>query len=216
MLGSDDSRVEYLASGSGSPPRDHERLDLIREVLGEAATWAEPPQQVADGILAAVAHDHTGLVGDAPLVPQRRWPVVAAVVGSAAAVVALVFSTISVLDTESETVLAMTGTEIESGASGQATVRPTDAGWWIRLDVRGLPPAPQGTYYEGWVWSDEGDGVSIGTFHLRGGEDPVILWSGVEMADYPSIWVTLENEDEGPETSDLVVLTGRMPDAPDA
>jgi hypothetical protein len=216
MSSSDESRVQYLASGSGNTPRDHERLDLIREVLGEAATWSEPPQQVADGLLAAVAHAHTGPVRQAPFAPQRRWPVIAAVVGSVAAITALVFSTISVLDAETETVLAMSGTEIESGATGQAAVRPTDAGWWIRLDLTGLPPAPEGTYYEGWVWSDDGEGVSIGTFHLRGGEDPVILWSGVEMTEYPSIWVTLENEDEGPEASDLVVMTGRMPDPPDA
>jgi hypothetical protein len=91
-------------------------------------------------------------------------------------------------------------------------VRSTEAGWWIHLDVTGLPPAPEGQYYEGWVWSDEGEGVSIGTFHLRGGDAPVVLWSGVPLAEYPSIWVTLENEDEGPEASELVVMTGRIPD----
>jgi hypothetical protein len=94
-------------------------------------------------------------------------------------------------------------------------VRSTDAGWWIRLDVTGLSPAPQGKYYEGWVWSDDDDGVSIGTFHLRGGDAPVVLWSGVPLADYPSIWVTLEDEEGGPEASDLVVLTGRLPAPPD-
>ena len=138
---------------------------------------------------------------------------VAAAVGSVAAVVALVFSTMSVLEADKEIVVAMTGTEIERGAGGQAAVGPSGSGWWIRLDATGLPPAPEGSFYEGWVWSDEGDGVSIGTFHLRGGDTPVTLWSGVEMAEYPSIWVTLEQEDDGPEASDLVVMTGRMPDA---
>lgn len=216
MLTSDEFRAEYLASGSGETPRDHERLDLIRGVLAEGATWAEPPQQVADGLLAVVAEDQVSSVREVPSAPKSRWPLVAAVVGSAAAVVALVFSTISVLDSESQTLLAMTGTEVEPGASGQAAVGPTGSGWWIRLELAGLPPAPDGTFYEGWVWSDDGEGVSIGTFHLRGGAEPVILWSGVEMSDYPSIWVTLENEDEGPEASDLVVLTGRMPDNPEA
>jgi hypothetical protein len=94
-------------------------------------------------------------------------------------------------------------------------VKPTDAGWWIRLDVTDLPPAPDGMYYEGWVWSDAGEGVSIGTFHLRGGDAPVVLWSGVPLAEYPSIWVTLEDEEEGPEASDLVVMTGRLPEPVD-
>jgi hypothetical protein len=130
------------------------------------------------------------------------------------AVVALILGTLAVLDEERVTVVAMSGTELEVSASGSAAVRPNDAGWWIRLDVTGLPPAPDGMYYEGWVWSDADEGVSIGTFHLRGGDAPVVLWSGVPLAEYPSIWVTLEDEEEGPEASDRVVMTGRLPDSP--
>jgi hypothetical protein len=212
-MNAEELRAEYLASGSGDSPRDSEGLDLIRGVLADEATWAEPPPQVVDALLAAVAREGSSPIEDPAAVGRVRWPVIAAAVGSVAAVVALVFSTMSVLDADNETVVAMTGTELELGAGGQAAVRPTGSGWWIRLDATGLAPAPEGTFYEGWVWSDDGEGVSIGTFHLRGGDAPVILWSGVEMADYPSILVTLEQEDEGPEASDLVVMTGRMPDA---
>jgi hypothetical protein len=60
------------------------------------------------------------------------------------------------------------------------------------------------------MWNDEGEGVSIGTFHLRGGEEPVILWSGVDPADYPAIWVTREPEDGDPGASDQVVMRGRI------
>lgn len=209
----DDSRAQYLASGSDAPP-DHERLDLIRQVLAGEATWAEPPPRVADGLFAALTEETApGLSAT----PERgsRWPLVAAVAGGMAAVVALVLSTITVLDQERTTVVAMSGTELEVSASGRAAVRPTDVGWWIHLDVTGLPPAPDGKYYEGWVWSDDGEGVSIGTFHLRGGDAPVVLWSGVPVADYPSIWVTLEDEAEGPEASEMVVMTGRLPDPAD-
>jgi hypothetical protein len=66
------------------------------------------------------------------------------------------------------------------------------------------------------VWSDEGEGVSIGTFHMRGDEMPIMLWSGVPLGEYPSIWVTLESETEGPEASDAIVMTGRISDVPDA
>jgi hypothetical protein len=213
-MNADELRAQYLASGPEDSPRDHQRLDLIREVLAEEATWAEPPPHVVDGLLAAVAQEGAGSIEDRSAVAKARWPVVAAAIGSVAAALALIFSTISVLDSDSETVLALTGTELELGATGEAAVRPTGSGWWIRLELSGLSPAPEGSFYEGWVWSDDGDGVSIGTFHLRDGDDPVILWSGVAMADYPSIWVTLENEDDGPEASELVVMTGRMPDVP--
>ena len=208
----DEQRAQYLAAGPDDSSRPEERLDLIRGVLAEAATWAEPPPQVVHSLLAAVAEDRRGPTEDPSLSSRVRWPVMAAALGSIAAVIALVFSTISVLNADTDIVLAMSGTELEQGAAGRALVRPTGSGWWIRLELSGLPPAPEGSFYQGWVWSDDGQGVSIGTFHLRGGEEPVILWSGVELAAYPSIWVTLQDEDGGPEASDLVVMTGRLPD----
>lgn len=211
----DDSRARYLATGSSQAGEGHDRLDLIRDVLADDATWAEPPPQVADGLLAALAEEAFALPA---LAEQRaaRWPLVLAGAGGLVAIAALVLGTMNVIQDETETVVAMTGTELEADALGEAAFGPTDAGWWIRLDVTGLPPAPEGSYYEGWVWSDDGEGVSIGTFHLRGDDMPIVLWSGVPLADYPSIWVTLESEEEGPEASDLIVMTGRIADAPDA
>jgi hypothetical protein len=103
----------------------------------------------------------------------------------------------------------MAGTQLQPDAAGEAEIEATDAGWFIKLDLENLPAADEGTYYEGWVWSDDGDGVSIGTFHLRGGDHSVTLWSGVDPADYPAIWVTLEDEDGDPSASDRVVLRGR-------
>jgi hypothetical protein len=208
-MASDDSRAYYLASGQGDTSPDSERLDLIRGLLARRSTWAEPPPHVLDGVLAVVGGEAIGQ--ETRIEARRRWPIIAGVVGAAAAVIALVIASVGVIETRASTVLAMTGTELQTGASGTATVRPTGSGWWIRLDVAGLPPAPQGTYYEGWVWSDDGEGVSIGTFHLRGEEGPIILWSGVEMTEYPSLWVTLEEEDGAAEASDQLVLTGRMP-----
>jgi hypothetical protein len=45
---------------------------------------------------------------------------------------------------------------------------------------------------------------------------PIVLWSGVPLADYPEIWVTLESEADGPEASDQIVMTGRIPGVPEA
>jgi hypothetical protein len=214
-MSTEDSRAQYLASGSPQVDDGDDRLDLIRDVLAGDATWAEPPPQVADGILASLAtetaHQPVAAEGRA-----SRWPLAVAAVGGLVAATALVLGTISVVQSDDDNVVAMSGTELGAAASGEAEFGPNEAGWWIRLDVTGLPPAPEGSYYEGWVWSDDGEGVSIGTFHLRGDEMPIVLWSGVPLVEYPEIWVTLESEAEGPEASDQIVMTGRLPGLPEA
>ena len=201
-----DDRADYLASATGQGPVERARLDLIRQILASEAAWAEPPPEVADRLLAAIGSTKRSDV-DTPSPHRRKWGWVAAVSGAAAAVVVLagVFGVFSAPD---EQVVSIEGTDLEPGAIGEAAIRETDAGWWIRLDIEQLPAADSGTYYEGWMWNDQGEGVSIGTFHLRGGTEPVVLWSGVDPIDYPAIWVTLEDEDGDPSASDRVVMRG--------
>ena len=67
----EDSRAQYLASGATEGGESHERLDLIRDVLSTDATWAEPPPQVADGLLAALAVE--AIPGPA-MNQQPIWP----------------------------------------------------------------------------------------------------------------------------------------------
>lgn len=202
-----EDRTEYLATGSGGKPADAERLDMIRAILADEAVWSEPPPEVGVAISDALA----SVIEPAQIATarRRRWPWVAGV--AAAALIAVVIGLTGTLgDRSGEIVVAIEGTELASDATAEATMRPTGDGWWIRLEVAELEAAPVGTYYEGWVWSDRGDGVSIGTFHFRGGGDSVVLWSGVDPTDYPSIWVTLEDEDGDPSASDQVVLRGRI------
>ena len=203
-----DERAEYLASTAGPGPSDRERLDQIREILGQEATWSEPPPEVADRLIAAIGAHKTPGRREKPE-PARRWVWPAAALVATAAVVTLVLGGLGVFSATDEQVVAIAGTELEPGATGQAAIRETESGWWIRLDVNDLPAAEDGTYYEGWVWSDDGEGVSIGTFHFRGEEQAVVLWSGVDPEDYPAIWVTLEDEDGDPTASDRVVMKGR-------
>ena len=197
-------RAEYLASASGPAPDDRDRLDLIRDILGDEATWAEPPPEVADRLLRAIGSERTS-AEPAVSTLKRNWGWVAA----AAAAVVIVAGLFGVFSPPAEQLVAMEGTDLEPDATGEVTIRESDAGWWIRLDVEDLPAAGDGTYYEGWVWNDDGDGVSIGTFHLRGGDQSVVLWSGVDPDDYPAIWVTLEDEDGDPAASDRIVMWGR-------
>lgn len=208
-MGTDDTRANYLATGTGETPVDHEQLDLIRGVLGESPIWEEPPEGVVEGLLATIAREGQPSEPDvAAPQPRRPWLMAA---GAVAAISLLVLGIASLSDQPTtETIVAMTGTDLAPAAGGVAALRPTPSGWYIRLDVSGLPAAPEGTYYEGWVWSDDNEGVSIGTFHLRSGDAPVVLWSGVSVVEYPAISVTLQDEGAGAEASDRIMMTGRV------
>jgi hypothetical protein len=202
-----EDRAEYLASAAGPVPPDAERLDLIRDMLGREATWAEPPPEVADRLLAAIEAERPP--GESEPETNRRWLTPVAVAVGMAAIVILVVGLTGVFSSPDQQIVAISGTDLQPGATGEAAIREAGSGWWIRLDIADLPAADVGTYYEGWVWNDQGDGVSIGTFHLRGDPEPVVLWSGVDPADYPAIWVTLEDEDGDPSASERVVMRGR-------
>jgi Anti-sigma-K factor rskA, C-terminal len=145
----------------------------------------------------------------ARLRPTRRW--VAA--GAAAAVIAVVAGMIGAGLADDDggrpegTEFAISGTDLAPRASAVATVNILGAGVGIGLEVEGLPPAAPGTYYEAWMSGPDGK-VSAGTFHMRGGDDGVYLWSGVDPDRYPTLSVTLEDEDGDPASSGRVVLDG--------
>ncbi len=200
-----DDRAKYLATGKGEIP-DSGRLDMIRGLLSDPGVWTEPPSGVVDGIGAITVHE-------SDLQPSRSRRLRVPLVVAAAAVSIAILGILGVFDrpvVEPSAVANLTGTELMPSASGTATVRDTSSGWAIRLELEGLPGAPAGSFYQGWAWSQEGEGVSIGTFHLRGGDYPVTLWAGVELSEYPWIWVTLQEEGAGPEASGLVLLRGRI------
>ena len=113
-------------------------------------------------------------------------------------------------DEESEEQFAIEGTELDPNATATAEVAELPNGAAIRLDVENLDPAPDGYYYQGWVRSEAGETVTIGTFHMRGGDGTVTLWSGVDLAAYPTLTVTLQQEGAGPESSGEVVLRGSI------
>lgn len=200
-----EERVNYLESGSGDPA-DQDRLDAIRAILGDEAAWAEPPAWVGDEVFEQVEADALP-----PRVTKTSpWIAVAVIFG--ALVVAVAAAAGGLFTEPIDTVIAMNGTELHPNAAGEAEIGSTGSGWWIRLDTEGLPPAEEGTYYEGWMWNDHGEGVSIGTFHLRDDSEPVTLWSGVDPDVYPSVWITLEEVDGDPAASARVVMRGRTGD----
>jgi hypothetical protein len=184
-----------------------ERQQLIESLLDQESTWAEPGPGVAEGILATIAT--SGATVDEPRSPKRSLKWVAAVGVAAAALVVVWLWPDARADNPDDVVVAVVGTDLAPRAAGTVVFGPRESGWWIRLDVSRLPPAPEGTYYEGWV-GDGSSQVSVGTFHMRNGSEPVVMWSGVSLDEYPELKVTLQPEDGGADPTDEVYLTGRL------
>jgi hypothetical protein len=209
-------------------------LDTLAPALRDEAVWVEPPAGLADSIIAAIAAERTA--GPAaptagPMAARTPAPDAAANVrpitsarsrrsratwwvgaAAAAAVAALAVGiVVSRGDGESDVEqFAIGGTELAPDAAATAEVNQRGAGVAIALDIRDLPPAPEGFYYQGWVRNEEGETVTIGTFHMRAGDSTVTLWSGVPVEEYPTLTITLQEEGAGPESSGEVVLRGSI------
>ncbi len=203
-MGSDDTFADYLENGSGDElqPDHAARLERLRSMLNEEAMWEEPPP----GIGELVAQERA--TGGRP----GWW-------GWAAAVAALVVTTIGLAnlptdESEASVVasISMSGTDLAPDAVGTAGLIPLSNGWAIDFDVEGLPPAEEGTYYQAWVNNGE-DAVSVGTFHMRGDEaTPIALWSGVDLEEYRTLNVTIQEEGGGQLSSGILVVTGTAAD----
>jgi hypothetical protein len=220
----EDEFADFLDNGSrASDPRDEstrETATRFRDLLADDAVWAEPSPTGVDDLLAAIQTESGGTVPAAPAtapaaqprVPSRRRSRRLTLVAAAAGIVA-VAGVVGILvrsaDDGAGQDFAVAGTELAPNASGVGTVEETGSGVSIELDVSGLPPAEPGTYYQAWVKGPDGL-VTVGTFHMRGGDDHVDLWSGVPLDRYPTLTVTLQQEGAGQESSGRVVLSGEV------
>lgn len=192
-------------------PDDRRRSDgdgstALAHVLADESVWAEPPSDLFDRITTEVTAARPAAV-ESPS-PRRRHVLLVA----AATVVALVAGFVVGSRGEDSPgdgpppIAAATLTGTEHAPDAVATVEAFDrgAGFSIVLDVAGLSPAPDDGYYEGWVGSVDGDEVGVGTFHMRGGDDTVVLWSGVDLA----VYTTLVVRAVGPDGVGDTVLSG--------
>lgn len=190
----------------------------VTRALGAEAVWADVPAGSEESIVAAIDTERSqaGPGGArATSAPMRRpsgGRTLARMAAVAAAVIVIAVGVVLVTgdDAGEEVARSIVGTELAPEASASAVVDELAAGVAIRVDITGLEPAPPGTYYQGWVRSDDGDLVSVGTFHVRGGDSLVTLWSGVDLDDYPTLTVTLQREGEGTDSSGEVVLRGPL------
>ena len=196
----EDRIAQGLETGEdqGFSAPEQARLDELRAVLGSEVVWEEPPANLGDRIEQEIGGEQTA----APL----RW------IWAAAAAVVLVIGTVAITNLfdgvpPPVAVVSVTGTEWAPGATATADLISFPNGWAIRFDARGLPPAEPGTFYQGWVNNGQ-TSVPIGTFQMRGEPAPIPLWSGVDLHEYRTINITLQQEGAGPESSGVLVMTG--------
>ena len=201
----EDEFAEFLARGGRAADRGGasrgDPAGRLRDLLADDSVWAEPASDGVENLLAAIGAESAGrpAAGARPApVPARRGAVRrrALIALSAAAAVVVVVGAIGIVarpgDDDGRD-FDVAGTELAPEASAVATVEELGSG----------------TYYQAWVKGPEGL-VTVGTFHMRDGDDSVELWSGVPVDRYPTLTVTLQDEGGGQESSGRVVLSGQI------
>lgn len=195
--------------------------DRLRNLLDRPGTWLAAPDLPMTAILgigpesAATTPDPVTRAVDPPVPviakrpgrPRLRWALgVGGIIAGAAAAAVLA---VAVLVPDQET----TEFRLRAAAPGDratATVAAVsmDAGWHLTVYIDGLPPAPPGTYYQGWLISN-GIPVPMGTFHLREA-GAVEWWSGVRLTEKSTVLVTRQRLG-GTQEPDVILLTGVIP-----
>jgi hypothetical protein len=182
-------------------PAERAEIERVRGVLADAAMWAEPPVDLQERVVAAIAEE----AGAGRRLRRIRYSPMAV----AAAVVLLAGVTIALQVTRNEPVqyaASLTGTPLAPDAAANVTMTQTDSGWKIELHATGLPRRANGEFYEAWLKSEAGLLVPIGTFN-EGTE--VTLWSGVGPSKFPTLTVSKEVADGNQASSGQVVLIGQ-------
>jgi len=201
---------------------------LLRRATGAgAAAPAQPPAGLRERTFAAVERAAAAERAERPAVagarpapaptragarPWGRYLAIAAavlVIGAAAGVIRQVNQP-STAVAEVQLVAADGGP-----GSGVARVRSTADGRQVELDVRALPPAPAGSYYECWFVGDgdtldKPNRVSVGTFRVGSdGHASVRMFSAAAADRFPRMGVTLEPDDGNPARTGPKVLTSK-------
>jgi hypothetical protein len=218
MSSREDDRISYLTGEDGSSLTDRERaeLDEVRAVLAEPATWAVPPPELEERVVAAIADEaHVRPERERPHRPasaRRRWFSLRgyAFGGLAAAAATAIIAVVLVSGggpAPERFTMALAGTALAPSVHGSATLTKTGSGWRIQLSAAGLRHIAGGRYYQAWLKNRAGVLVPVGTFNDA---RSVTLWAGVPPPQFPSLTVTVQRADGNPASSGLRVLTGTI------
>ncbi len=211
------------------------RHDTVVRLLDDPAMWAEVPSGLRESVLAEALGTQLGtddeagsgevdddLGQPAPLHAARRrrearsrrlpaWLAAAAAVVVVAGLGVMGGMRLAEDDTPEPLLeVALAGTPDAPGSSATARLTQQPAGVSVTLDVSDLEPAPEGTFYEVWLVGESGK-VSAGTFHMRGDQDEITMWWGVEPDGYDAVTVTRQPVDGGTTAEGVVVLRGELP-----
>jgi hypothetical protein len=188
---------------------DRAHLQRLRALLGDEAVWEEPPSRLEDEVVRAITDEAAGVLHSHRERRRSRRSTRLAVLAAGIAAVATLVVAIAVVTRDAGYTVDIVGTDLARLAGGSVKVLETANGYELELNIEGLAPAPDGFYYQGWV-RGEGEGVSVGTFHARGSGDHVLLWSGVDIAEYSTLNITIQEEGSGPASSGQVVMRAQL------
>ena len=207
--------VELAALADGSLPSERRpALEARLAVSPELAERLAEQQQA----LALTRHAVEGVEAPASLRahidaqrPTRRAPIrrrltLVAAGATAVAAVAIGLSIVQSGSSGEHLHAALAPTGLVSGATADATLTKTNAGWRIELDATGLPRLDGGRFYEAWLRNAAGVLVPIGTFN----EGLGTLWAGVSPIDFTTLTVTRERSDGDQASSGEKVLVGTV------
>ena len=131
-------------------------------LLQDPSLWEEPSAQLEDRVAGGIAEERRVVV---PMKRRNPWPArfAAAAVGAAAAVAVVLVVT---RDQEhADASVAVTGTDLAPGISGNADITTVDSGVRINFSVPGLPRRDGQEFYEGWLKNCAGTAL-VPDWHL--------------------------------------------------
>jgi hypothetical protein len=195
---------------------------VLAEALGgEAATDDGDEPEMPTDLRSRILAEATGPRHAAPAQPPARrqgpprWQRPVLLAAAAALLVGVTIGGTLVATRDEApptgTEVALAGTENMPDASATVDLRNEPSGISVTLNVSGLPPAPDGTFYEAWLVSEELGKVSAGTFHIRQPQEDIQLWLGVDPANYDAFTVTRQPTQGGTLADGVVMLRGEIP-----
>ena len=204
-------------------------LDAVAPTLRDEAVWVEPPAGLADSIIAAIAAERAARPAErsgptptaVPTAPRpvarhlrRRsratWWIGAA---AAAAVAALA---VGIVVTRGDGEPDRSSSPSRAPSSTRTPRRPPRwpscrNGAAIELDVHEPRPGARGVLLPGLgALARTVRRSPSGRSTCAAATARVTLWSGVDVDEYPTLTVTLQEEGAGPESSGEVVLRGSI------
>ena len=159
-------------------------------LLRSSALWEDPGDVVGARINEAVAASEPGIE-----TPIRAW-----ILGGIAAAVVLIATLANLVDAPDWRIEIVAAEGMT--AAGEIIGFNEATGTRLVLEIRDLPQAEPGTFYEMWWMREGGEAVSSGSFL---GPDTVPMWMGIRRSEFPQVLITLEPSDGDPAPSGNIV-----------